>query len=126
MSYWGAQVIVNLFSTVPFIGEDPGPGSAATTISDVTLNRFFALHVAAQPLPLLILVAVPDGVARGGVEQPDGIRSKQPKDPATGIYLDGIHSYPYYDQGHRRRGVLLAILDRGVLHSRRRRVFPGG
>src|SRR5271170_4252008 len=56
MSYWGAQVIVNLFSTVPYIGDDLGTWIRGDyTISDVTLNRFFALHVAALPLVLLAL-----------------------------------------------------------------------
>src|SRR6516162_8238215 len=59
MSYWGAQVIVNLFSTVPWIGPDLGTWIRGDyTISDVTLDRFFALHVAAVPLILLLLVAV--------------------------------------------------------------------
>src|SRR6201981_188803 len=54
MSYWGAQVIVNLFSTVPFIGDDLGTWIRGDyTISDVTLNRFYAFHVVAVPLLLL-------------------------------------------------------------------------
>jgi ubiquinol-cytochrome c reductase cytochrome b subunit len=99
MSYWGAQVIVNLFSTVPFIGEDLGIWIRGDyTISDVTLNRFFAFHVAAVPLLLLILVAVHlMALHEVGSNNPDGIEiKKQPKDPATGIYLDGIYSHPYY------------------------------
>src|SRR6476620_5661485 len=51
MSYWGAQVIVNLFATVPFIGEGLSQWIRGDyTISDITLNRFFAFHVAAFPL----------------------------------------------------------------------------
>ena len=99
MSYWGAQVIVNLFSTVPFIGDDLGIWIRGDyTISDVTLNRFFALHVAAIPLLLLILVAVHlMALHEVGSNNPDGIEiKKQPKDPRTGIYLDGIYSHPYY------------------------------
>jgi ubiquinol-cytochrome c reductase cytochrome b subunit len=99
MSYWGAQVIVNLFSTVPFIGEDLGIWIRGDyTISDVTLNRFYAFHVAAIPLVLLILVAVHlMALHEVGSNNPDGIEIKQqPKDPKTGIYLDGIYSHPYY------------------------------
>src|ERR1700694_5409812 len=99
MSYWGAQVIVNLFSTVPFIGEDLGVWIRGDyTISDVTLNRFFAFHVAAIPLVLLVLVAVHlMALHEVGSNNPDGIEIKQqPKDPKTGIYLDGIYSHPYY------------------------------
>ena len=71
MSYWGAQVIVKLFGTIPGIGRalvewirgDYG-------ISDITLNRFFSLHVVALPLVLMFLViAAPRGAARGRLEQ---------------------------------------------------------
>src|SRR5487761_2530399 len=58
MSYWGAQVIINLFSAIPFIGGDLSTWIRGDyTISDVTLNRFFAFHVAALPLVLIALVA---------------------------------------------------------------------
>jgi ubiquinol-cytochrome c reductase cytochrome b subunit len=99
MSYWGAQVIVNLFSTVPIIGDDLGTWIRGDyTISDVTLNRFFAFHVAALPLVLIILAAVHlMALHEVGSNNPDGIEiKKQPKDPKTGIYLDGIYSHPYY------------------------------
>jgi len=99
MSYWGAQVIVNLFSTVPYVGEGLGTWIRGDyTISDVTLNRFFALHVAAVPLVILLLVAVHImALHEVGSNNPDGIAiKKQPKDPKTGIYLDGIYSHPYY------------------------------
>jgi ubiquinol-cytochrome c reductase cytochrome b subunit len=99
MSYWGAQVIVNLFSTVPWIGPDLGTWIRGDfTISDVTLNRFFAMHVAAVPLVLLLLVAIHlMALHEVGSNNPDGIEiKKQPKDPKTGIYLDGIYSHPYY------------------------------
>ena len=99
MSFWGAQVIVNLFSTVPFIGDALGTWIRGDyTISDVTLNRFFSLHVVAVPLLLLILVAVHlMALHEVGSNNPDGIEiKKQPKDPRTGIPLDGIYSHPYY------------------------------
>ncbi|HTP47082.1 MAG TPA: cytochrome bc complex cytochrome b subunit [Casimicrobiaceae bacterium] len=99
MSYWGAQVIVNLFSTVPFIGDGLGTWIRGDfTISDVTLNRFFSFHVIAFPLVLLLLVAVHlMALHEVGSNNPDGIEiKKQPKDAKTGIYLDGIYSHPYY------------------------------
>ena len=99
MSYWGAQVIVNLFSTVPYVGDALGTWIRGDyTISDVTLNRFFAFHVVAVPLVLLILVAVHlMALHEVGSNNPDGIEiKKQPKDPQTGTYLDGIYSHPYY------------------------------
>src|SRR5213083_3083086 len=99
MSYWGAQVIVNLFSTVPLIGEDLGTWIRGDyTISDITLNRFFAFHVAAVPLVLIAIVAAHFmALHETGSSNPDGIDVKhQPKDPKTGLPLDGIYSHPYY------------------------------
>ena len=96
-SYWGAQVIVNLFSTIPFIGEDISVlirGDYA--ISGVTLNRFYALHVVA--LPLLILGAVFLHLAAlhtHGSNNPDGIEIKAHKDE-SGKPVDGIPFHPYY------------------------------
>ena len=51
MSYWGAQVIVSLFSAIPVIGPDLVEWIQGDyVISGATLNRFFALHVIALPL----------------------------------------------------------------------------
>jgi len=98
MSYWGAQVIVNLFSTVPIIGDDLGTWIRGDyTVSDVTLNRFFAFHVIAVPLVLLILVAVHlMALHEVGSNNPDGVEIKDRKDPTTGHPLDGIPFHPYY------------------------------
>src|SRR5581483_8883354 len=58
MSFWGAQVIVNLFSAIPFVGPDLAVWIRGDyVVSDATLNRFFAFHVIAVPLVLLALVA---------------------------------------------------------------------
>ena len=57
MSYWGAQVIINLFNTIPFVGEAVSEWIRGDfVISDATLNRFFSLHVIAVPLALLGLI----------------------------------------------------------------------
>ncbi|MSQ60812.1 MAG: cytochrome b [Betaproteobacteria bacterium] len=98
MSYWGAQVIVNLFSAVPFIGEDLSVWVRGDfVVSDATLNRFFAFHVIALPLVLLALVAVHIiALHEVGSNNPDGIEIKKNKDPKTGIPLDGIPFHPYY------------------------------
>jgi ubiquinol-cytochrome c reductase cytochrome b subunit len=98
MSYWGAQVIVNLFSTVPVIGDDLGVWIRGDyTVSDVTLNRFFAFHVIAVPLVLLILVAVHlMALHEVGSNNPDGIEIHDKEDPVTGHPLDGIPFHPYY------------------------------
>ena len=97
MSFWGAQVIVNLFGTIPGIGTplvqwirgDYG-------IADATLNRFFALHVAALPLALLLLVMLHlVALRRTGANNPDGIEIKEKLGP-DGKPLDGIPFHPYY------------------------------
>jgi ubiquinol-cytochrome c reductase cytochrome b subunit len=97
MSFWGAQVIVNLFGTIPVIG--PGlvewiRGDFA--IADSTLNRFFSLHVVAIPLALLLLVALHlVALRQTGSNNPDGIEIKHKLD-ARGKPLDGIPFHPYY------------------------------
>jgi ubiquinol-cytochrome c reductase cytochrome b subunit len=97
MSFWGAQVIVNLFGTIPAIGSglvewirgDYG-------IADATLNRFFSLHVAAIPLALLLLVMLHlVALHRVGSNNPDGIEIKEKLGP-HGKPLDGIPFHPYY------------------------------
>ena len=98
MSYWGAQVIVNLFSSVPFIGEDLSVWIRGDfVVSDATLNRFFAFHVIAFPLVLLGLVAVHlVALHEVGSNNPDGVEIKKNKDPVTHIPVDGIPFHPYY------------------------------
>ena len=59
MSFWAAQVIVSLFGAIPVIGGDLMEWIRGDfLISEVTLNRFFALHVVALPLVLVMLVFV--------------------------------------------------------------------
>jgi len=97
MSYWGAQVIVNLFSSVPFIGPDLSILIRGDyVVSDATLNRFFALHVIAVPLVLIGLVAAHILALHDvGSNNPDGIEIKKNKD-ANGRPVDGIPFHPYY------------------------------
>ncbi|PKO44563.1 MAG: cytochrome b [Betaproteobacteria bacterium HGW-Betaproteobacteria-22] len=98
MSYWGAQVIVNLFSTIPFIGPDVSEWLRGDyLVSDATLNRFFAFHVIALPLVLLgLVVAHLIALHEVGSNNPDGVEIKKLKDKKTGIPLDGIPFHPYY------------------------------
>ena len=97
MSFWGAQVIVNLFGTIPVVG----PGLVDWIrgdygIADATLNRFFSLHVVAIPLVRLLLVALHLVALRhNGSNNPDGIEIKEKKG-ADGKPLDGIPFHPYY------------------------------
>ncbi|MDH4093451.1 MAG: cytochrome b N-terminal domain-containing protein [Betaproteobacteria bacterium] len=97
MSYWGAQVIVNLFGVIPFIGPDIALWIRGDyVVSDATLNRFFALHVIAIPLVLLgLVVAHILALHDMGSNNPDGIEIKKTKD-ANGKPLDGIPFHPYY------------------------------
>jgi ubiquinol-cytochrome c reductase cytochrome b subunit len=98
MSYWGAQVIVNLFAAVPFIGNDLALLIRGDfVVSDATLNRFFAFHVIAIPLVLIgLVVAHLLALHDVGSNNPDGVEIKKHKDAKTGIPLDGIPFHPYY------------------------------
>jgi len=98
MSYWGAQVIVNLFDAIPFIGPKLAVWIRGDfVVSDATLNRFFAFHVIAVPLALLALVVAHLlALHEVGSSNPDGVEIKKIKDPKTGKPLDGIPFHPYY------------------------------
>jgi len=107
MSFWGAKVIISLFGAIPFIGDtlvqwimgDYNP-------ADATLNRFFALHVIALPLVLLLLVVLHIAALHEvGSNNPDGVDIKKKKDPVTHIPLDGIPFHPYYTIGKDLFGV---------------------
>ena len=97
MSFWGAQVIVNLFSAIPFVGPDLALLIRGDyVVSDATLNRFFAFHVIAVPLVLLgLVVAHLLALHDVGSNNPDGIEIKANKGP-DGVPLDGIPFHPYY------------------------------
>lgn len=101
MSFWGAKVIISLFGTIPYIGDtlvqwimgDFLPG-------DATLNRFFALHVIALPLVLLLLVVLHIAALHEvGSNNPDGVEIKKgPKGNRWDALkpADGIPFHPYY------------------------------
>ncbi len=97
MSYWGAQVIVNLFGTIPAIG----PGLVDWIrgdygIADATLNRFFALHVVALPFAIALLIMLHlVALRQTGSNNPDGIEIKANLG-ADGKPVDGIPFHPYY------------------------------
>lgn len=97
MSFWGAQVIVNLFGSIPVIGPDLSVFIRGDfVVSDATLNRFFALHVIAIPLILLALVVAHlIALHEVGSNNPDGVEIKKLKG-ADGKPLDGIPFHPYY------------------------------
>ena len=97
MSYWGAQVIISLFSAIPGIGQDLSLWIRGDyVVSDATLNRFFSLHVIAVPLVLLgLVVAHILALHEVGSNNPDGVEIKKVKGE-DGKPLDGIPFHPYY------------------------------
>jgi ubiquinol-cytochrome c reductase cytochrome b subunit len=97
MSYWGAQVIVSLFGTIPVIGNGLSEWIRGDFfISDITLNRFFAFHVIAVPLMLVLLVVVHImALHEVGSNNPDGIEIKEHKGP-DGKPIDGVAFHPYH------------------------------
>jgi ubiquinol-cytochrome c reductase cytochrome b subunit len=97
MSYWGAQVIVNLFSAIPFVGPDLALLIRGDyVVGDATLNRFFSFHVIAVPLVLLgLVVAHLLALHDVGSNNPDGVEIKATKNE-KGIPLDGIPFHPFY------------------------------
>jgi ubiquinol-cytochrome c reductase cytochrome b subunit len=97
MSYWGAQVIINLFGTIPVIGQDLVQWIRGDyLISGITLNRFMSLHVVAMPIILLALVVMHIIALHDvGSNNPDGVSIKEHKDK-DGNPVDGIPFYPYF------------------------------
>ncbi len=101
MSYWGAQVIISLFGAIPMVGDDLALWIRGDfVISDATLNRFFAFHVIALPLVLVMLVFVHIvALHKVGSNNPDGVEIKKgPKGNrwADDKPADGIPFHPYY------------------------------
>src|SRR5579862_5613127 len=129
MSYWGAQVIINLFGTVPFIGEALAVWIRGDyNVSDATLNRFFALHVVALPLVLLGLVAAHlMALHETGSNNPDGVDLQRHRSEERAS--EGRHPVPsvLHDQGFlRRRGLPDRVLGDRLLHAGDGRLLPRG
>lgn len=110
LSYWGANVIVSLFGSIPVIGDDLLVWIRGDyLISGATLNRFFALHVVALPIVLIALVVLHIlALHEVGSNNPDGIEIKQNKG-ADGKPLDGVPFHPYYTIYHDLPGVILFL-----------------
>ncbi|NIP13621.1 MAG: cytochrome b [Pseudomonadales bacterium] len=110
MSYWAAQVIISLVGAIPVVGPDLMEWVRGDfLVSDITLNRFFALHVVALPLVLVMLVFVHIvALHHVGSNNPDGIDIKKYKDE-NGIPLDGIPFHPHYTIGHDLPAIVLFL-----------------
>jgi ubiquinol-cytochrome c reductase cytochrome b subunit len=110
-SFWAAKVIISLFGAIPVVG----PGLEQWIrgdfgVSEITLNRFFALHVVAVPLVLVMLVFVHIvALHHVGSNNPDGVEIKKHKD-ANGIPRDGIPFHPYYTIGHDLPAIVLFLI----------------
>ncbi len=111
MSYWGAQVIVSLVGAIPVIGDSLMQWVRGDFLmSDITLNRFFALHVVAVPLVLIMLVFVHIvALHHVGSNNPDGIEIKKNKDE-NGVPRDGVPFHPYYVIGHDLPAIVLFLI----------------
>jgi len=97
MSFWGAQVIINIFNTIPVIGPDLVEWIRGDyAVADATLNRFFSLHVIALPFLIALLILLHLVALRQvGSNNPDGIEIKENLGP-DGKPVDGIPFHPYY------------------------------
>lgn len=97
LAYWAAQAIVSLAGAIPIVGEDLAVWVRGDfNMSGVTLQRFFALHVVAVPLILLVLVVLHIlALHEVGSNNPDGIEIKENLDE-NGKPVDGIPFHPYY------------------------------
>ncbi len=101
MSFWGAQVIINLFNTIPVIGPDLSTWIRGDfVLGDATLNRFFGLHffLPALVLPALVFLHIV-ALHAVGSNNPDGVEIK--KGPKGNQWsetapADGIPFHPYY------------------------------
>jgi ubiquinol-cytochrome c reductase cytochrome b subunit len=116
LSYWGAQVIISLFTALPWIGDALAQWLRGDfVVSDATLNRFFAFHVALIPLVLTGLVAMHILALHAvGSGNPDGVDIKKNK-KEDGHPKDGIPFHPYYTVKDLFGYVVFLILFLGVV-----------
>jgi ubiquinol-cytochrome c reductase cytochrome b subunit len=89
MSLWGATVITNLMSAIPWIGQDIVEFIwGGFSVSNATLNRFFALHFllpfVLAGLVLMHLIALHDSAGSGN---PLGISANEDRIPFAPYYI---------------------------------------
>jgi len=87
MSFWGATVITNLFSAIPFVGQSIVEWLwGGFSVSNATLNRFFSLHYF-MPFAIAGLVILHLSLLhKDGSNNPLGINTD----------VDYVPFYPYY------------------------------
>ncbi len=100
MSFWGATVITNLLSAIPFVGDDIVQWIwGGFSIANPTLNRFFSLHYL-LPFVLAALVTVHlIALHVDGSNNPLGVNGN----------ADKIPFHPYYSSKDLLGYVLFAI-----------------
>lgn len=110
MSYWGAQVIISIFGAIPVVGEGLVEWIRGDyLISGITLNRFFALHVVALPIILILLVFVHIlALHEVGSNNPDGVEIKKHKDE-NGVPLDSVPFFPHYLPVHDLQAIIIFL-----------------
>ena len=111
MSYWGAQVIVSLVGAIPVVGVDMMEWVRGDFLmSEITLNRFFALHVVALPIMLIMLVFLHIvALHHVGSNNPDGIDVKKHKDE-NGKAPAILAFHPFYTIGHDLPAIVLFLI----------------
>ncbi len=97
MSFWAAKVIMSLLQAIPGIGEHFSMWIQGDyTVTGNTLHRFFAYHVSAIPMTIVLLVLVHIvSLHKVGSNNPDGVEIKHKKNKA-GNPVDGITFHPFY------------------------------
>jgi ubiquinol-cytochrome c reductase cytochrome b subunit len=108
MSYWGAQVIISLFGAIPVVGEELTIWIKGDyVISGATLNRFFALHVIALPLVLVVLVFLHIlALHEVGSNNPDGTDIKKPK---GSVKPEELSKFKFHDHYAKKYDIVDAI-----------------
>lgn len=97
MSFWASNVVLSLIKAVPYIGDTLSIWITGDySVTGVTLHRFFAFHVSAIPMTIVIFVILHIMALRKcGSNNPDGIEIKKTLDD-KGIPVDGIPFHPYF------------------------------
>lgn len=116
MSYWGAEVITSLFGAIPYIGKSLVVWLRGDfSVANATLQRFFALHVIAIPLLMIIMVFLHIvALHKVGSNNPEGIEIKAVLNK-DGHPVDGIPFHPYYTTKDFVGFVVFCILFFGVV-----------